>query len=169
MLNLDLPSYLDRCCYPAIDAAGEGATLASLSEAGEELVLDPAAVAAKLAEHTAAIAAVEEDLPRRRVNLGLFSVDAQPVKVAVLKVHAEVVEGLYGRLRGAIEALTHDSAKAYAGIMARLLHEPANVEEVAELEQLVADLPQKLAAFDSDTRWELRENREGGWGGGGQK
>ena len=152
ILNLQLQDYLDRCCYPQIEAAGEGATLGSLSEAGEEILLDPSSVAHKLAEHKAAIQALDIDLPQRKVNLGLFLVDVSPVKSALLKVHQDVIEGLFERMKTAIDLASQVVIKKYSEVMTKLKDDPATVEEVADLEQLIKDLPVKMAGFESECR-----------------
>jgi dynein heavy chain len=168
VLNLKLQDYLDHCCFPQIEAAGEGATLASLLAAGEEVLLDPSSVGQKLAEHKAAVEALDTDLPSKKMNLGLFLVDVAPVKAALLKVHQEVIDGLFGRLKGAIELASQAAVKKYSEVTAKLQHDPATVEEVAELEQLIKDLPVKMAAFETEAKdveehWQvLDEHRKPG-------
>jgi hypothetical protein len=110
----------------------------------DELVLDAQHAAAKLNEHAAAARALEADLPAGRVRLGCFAVDPLPVKAALLKLHHDIAEALLVKVRGAIEAQSAAQAKRYGELMKLLTHDPTTIEEVAEIEQLLADLPVRM-------------------------
>ena len=66
-------------------------------------------------------------------------------------MHESILKGLVDRLKAAIAKGSNAQVKRYKELLKKLSHDPVDVEEVAELEDLAAELPVQMANLDTET------------------